>query len=179
MPRAAHPHSKKVWPGQRLPEIKNASHRGNCSSEAQIFVGEEQVSQVPQIVARQPRLLLVDGEKIVCTTLVIIFKASKYEVRWSHSAEDVLQLLDDWVPDLAIVEMYLLKTNGAELARRILIRNPNCRVLLTSAGPEGGDIVKELLAQGYRFDLVAKPVPPRVLLQWARSGVLKENLGES
>lgn len=137
------------------------------------------MSQVPRIATRQPRLLVVDDEKIICTTLVLIFKANKYEVRWSHSAESVLQLLDAWIPDLAIVDVCLVKMNGAELARRILIRNPNCRVLLVSALPDSGDIVKELLTQGYRFDLVAKPVPPKVLIEWARRGVVREHAAES
>lgn len=76
---------------------------------------------------QSPRILLVDDEKIVCTTLACIFESNGYEVHQAHSAEDSLQLLDDWVPDLAIVDVCLLKMNGAELARRIQIRNPNSR----------------------------------------------------
>ena len=136
--------------------------------------------QVPRIAASQPdRLLLVDDEEIVCKTLTLIFESNGYEVRQAHSAADALPQLDDWIPDLALVDVCLPKMNGAELARRILIRNPNCRVLLISARPESGDIVNELTTRGYRFDLVAKPVPPRVLLEWARSGLVNEHAGES
>ena len=54
------------------------------------------MSKVSGNSTSQPaRLLPVDDEKIVRTTLALIFESNGYEVGQAHSAEDALQVLDD------------------------------------------------------------------------------------
>lgn len=133
------------------------------------------MSHVPRISTAEPaRILLVDDEKTVCRTLALIFEANHYEVRQAQSADEALQLLIDWTPSLAILDVNLPKMNGVDLARLILKRNPNCRVLLFSGRPETSEIIDKMGKEAEMFKIVAKPIAPRVLLEWARGGSMEQ-----
>ena len=62
---------------------------------------------------RQYRALFVDDEKIIADTLSKIFlDQGHYETRIAYSAEDALDLIADWQPELAILDVVLPKTHG-------------------------------------------------------------------
>ena len=62
------------------------------------------------------RVLIVDDERTIADTLVLIFSANGYETRASYSAEQALEIIADWLPDLAILDVVLPKMNGVDLA---------------------------------------------------------------
>ena len=136
-------------------------------------------SVVPNSNPSSHRVLVVDDDKIVCITLARVFETNGYEVRHAHCAEEALELLADWAPHLAIVDVNLLKMNGVELARRIRARDPHCRMLLFSGRPESTELVQQAASEGYTFELVAKPIHPGHLLEWAREGRLPGGAGSS
>ena len=65
---------------------------------------------------RDHKVLIVDDEHTIADTLDAIFSASGYETRTSYSAEQALEIVVEWQPDLAILDVVLPKMNGIDLA---------------------------------------------------------------
>ena len=127
------------------------------------------MSVLPDLSGKSPcRALVVDDEEIVCVTLARVFGAKGYETRKACSAEDASALLATWLPDVAIIDVNLGQVNGVELAIFVLAASPSCRVLLFSGHPDTVDIIERARKAGHAFELVAKPVHPQVLLDWAQ-----------
>lgn len=113
------------------------------------------------------RVLIVDDEKVIAITLGRIFSGTGYEVRTAYSAEEALVLLDGWSPDLAVLDVSLPGMNGIELAVHLKGLSAGCRVLLISGKPETQEVMERAEENGHVLELMAKPVPPRVLLDRA------------
>ena len=114
------------------------------------------------------RVLIVDDEKNVSTTLGQIFQGRGYEVRSALSAEQAIELATNWVPELALLDVGLPGMNGVDLAILLLDQHPNCRVLLFSGRPDSEDLVNKAAERGRSLPILAKPVHPDVLLAWAK-----------
>jgi CheY-like chemotaxis protein len=99
--------------------------------------------------------------------LEVIFKGAGYDARAASSAEEALELVGDWSPDLAILDVILPKMNGIELAILLRERYPKCRIALASGHPDAGELLAAATASGHAFEVVAKPVHPETLLSFA------------
>jgi CheY-like chemotaxis protein len=113
------------------------------------------------------KILVVDDECVIADTLLTIFTNAGYDARCGSSAEEALELIGDWCPDLAILDVVLPKMNGIDLAILLKARHPNCRIALFSGQAATGDLLAEATASGYAFEVVAKPVHPEALLSLA------------
>ena len=113
------------------------------------------------------KILIVDDSRVVADTLVIIFGGAGYDARAASSAEKALELIADWRPDLAILDVILPKTNGIDLAILLRVECPNWRITLSSGHPATDDLLAAAAASGHTFDVVAKPVHPEALLRLA------------
>jgi len=107
------------------------------------------------------RVLVVDDEPVIADTLALIFSRSGYQGRAAYSAEEALVLIPEWRPELAILDVYLPKMNGIELAIWMKAEYPECRVSLFSGQPGAGDL---LAAAGHKFEILAKPMHPSEIL---------------
>lgn len=119
---------------------------------------------MPDSIPRRPELLVLDDETPITDTLAVIFAQHGYTVRVAYSAEQALELIANWAPDLAFVDVCLPAMNGIDFSILLLASYPKCRVLLLSGRPESGDLVLEAARAGHSFDLVAKPSHPDELL---------------
>jgi DNA-binding NtrC family response regulator len=106
-------------------------------------------------------VLIVDDESVIADTLVAIFSASGYHARSAYSAEEALEIIPAWCPDLAIIDVILPKMNGVDLATFLTTRYPDCRLLLFSGAGATGEL---LAAASHSFEILAKPMPPNELL---------------
>jgi CheY-like chemotaxis protein len=97
----------------------------------------------------------------------MIFALAGYDARAASSAEQALELIADWCPDLAILDVILPKMNGIDLAILLRAKCPNCRITLSSGHPDTSDLLAAATASGHTFEIVAKPVHPDVLLSLA------------
>jgi DNA-binding NtrC family response regulator len=111
-----------------------------------------------------PRVLIVDYQSVIADTLVLIFAREGYEARAFYDAETALAAAEEWIPDLAVVEIILRHMNGLECAMRLCAKHPLCGIILTSA-QVSADLVH--LAQRQNYEFVWKPVHPPVLLKLA------------
>lgn len=57
--------------------------------------------------------------------------------------------------------------NGVDLAIRLRALCPQCQILLISGKPETQEVMERACANGHVLELMAKPVPPRILLDRA------------
>jgi CheY-like chemotaxis protein len=113
------------------------------------------------------KILIVDDSLVIADTLVIIFKDAGYDARAASSGEEALELIADWVPDLAILDVILPKMSGIALGILLKARCPNCRIALSSGHPTTSDLLAAATASGHVFEILAKPVHPDVLLSLA------------
>lgn len=113
------------------------------------------------------RILIVDDEKAISDTLVLIFKSQHYEARAVYSAEGAIETLAEWRPDLAILDVILPEMNGIDLAIVIKANYPYCHVLLFSGHANTTMLLEEAGRKGHQFEVLAKPVHPNVMLERA------------
>lgn len=111
------------------------------------------------------RLLIVDDEKIIAETLIIIFVQHGYHARAAHSAEEAIGVIDEWQPDVVLLDVNLPGKNGVDLAVTLRANHPNCRILLFSGYPNTSDLLKGAMQSGHAFAIISKPVHPTVLLE--------------
>ena len=110
------------------------------------------------------RVLIVDDERTIADTLVLIFSNAGYEARAAYCGEDALALVEEWPPDVAILDVYLPGINGIALAIRLKAEFPECRLTLFSGHGATTSLLEIAERDGHIFDCLAKPVQPRKLL---------------
>ena len=127
-----------------------------------------------QIPKANRRILIVDDEMAIADTLALIFKSQHYDARTAYSAERAIEILAEWRPDLAVLDVILPEMNGIDLAIVVKANYPVCHVLLFSGHANTAMLLEEAGKKGHQFEVLAKPVHPNVMLE--RASAL---LGES
>lgn len=114
--------------------------------------------------AGSQRILIVDDEVTIADTLALIFSSSGYEARTAYSAEQALEMLEEWRPDLAVIDVVLPGMNGIEFAIFLKASYKNCRFLLFSGQPGTSGLLEEAKKNGHLFEILAKPLHPTFML---------------
>jgi DNA-binding response OmpR family regulator len=115
------------------------------------------------------KILIVDDEPKVAETLDLIFSTRGYEVRAAFSAEQAIEILAGWKPELAIVDVMLPQMNGIEFGIALKSNYPDCVLLLLSGHPGTVDLLEGAREQGHNFDILAKPLHPAFILDTVSS----------
>lgn len=178
LPGAADANSEVMEKGSS--RLGDAGHNSETSqNDFRSFAAEasnrEQVSTASQLskAARMPmqkanrRILIVDDETAIADTLALIFKTQHYEARTAYSAERAIEILAEWRPDLAILDVILPQMNGIDLAIVIKANYPACHVLLFSGHANTAMLLEEAGRKGHQFEVLAKPVHPNLMLERA------------
>ncbi len=113
------------------------------------------------------RILIVDDESAIADTLQMIFKMQHYDARVAYSAEHAAELIAEWQPELAILDVILPEMNGIDLAIVIKANHPKCHVLLFSGHTNTAMLLEEAVRKGHTFEVLAKPVMPDLMLERA------------
>jgi DNA-binding response OmpR family regulator len=127
------------------------------------------------------KILIVDDETAVSDTLALIFEKNGFTVRVAYSAEQAIETIASWSPDLALLDVMLPGMNGVDLAIVLKENHPHCRLLLFSGSESAVAMLAEAGKRGHIFDILAKPAHPLELLQRARALLVAdlEGNGES
>lgn len=120
-------------------------------------------------VAAGRRILIVDDEITIADTLSLIFASNGYEAKTAYSAEQALEMLEEWRPNLAIIDVVLPGMNGIEFAIFLKASYPSCLFLLFSGQPGTGNLLEEARKKGHLFDILAKPLHPTFMLNTVSS----------
>lgn len=111
------------------------------------------------------RILVVDDERPVADTLATVFRKHGYEVQTAYSAEGAIELMAEWRPDVAIVDVMLPGMSGIDLAIVLKHDFPLCPVLLFSGSAHTGELLDEAAERGHNFEILAKPIHPQQILE--------------
>ena len=111
------------------------------------------------------RVLVVDDEQLIANTLALILNRSGFEARAAYSAEDAVEKAREISPDVLISDVIMDGMTGVEAAIRIAEMVPHCRILLFSGQAATAALLENAEAHGHHFELLVKPVHPRLLIQ--------------
>ena len=110
------------------------------------------------------KIMVVDDEETIADTLSLIFASNGYEARPAYSAESALEILEQWRPDVAIIDVVLPGMNGIEFAIFLKASYPDVHFLLFSGQPGTGNLLEEAKKKGHLFEILAKPLHPTFML---------------
>lgn len=115
------------------------------------------------------RVLVVDDNRDVVTTLALVFELEGHEVRRAYEGEGALAVAREFRPDFVLLDLGLPGCSGYEVCRRLRAepwgREPFV-VALTGWGQE--DDKRRTSEAGFDLHLV-KPVLPEMLLELVRT----------
>jgi signal transduction histidine kinase len=110
---------------------------------------------------RDARILVVDDEESVRAYAAAVFRVAGADVRFAASAQEALQLLEQWTPDVVITDLGMPDMDGYELLRRIRARGLFVPVLALTAYARPEDR-ETAMREGFTA-YVSKPVEPEEL----------------
>ncbi len=122
-------------------------------------------AKASQKLQREASVLVVDDERTIADTLVLILNSKGFRAAAAYSGETALQLMRAARPDILITDVMMPGMNGVELATEVRQSWPACRILLFSGNAATSDLVESARQQGQHFELVAKPVHPEELIR--------------
>ncbi len=117
----------------------------------------------------KPKVLVVDDERVIADTLAMILNQSGFEARAVYSGEKALETVATFQPDMLISDVIMADLNGIDAAIQIRGLMPKIKILLFSGQAATADLLEKARAQGYEFEILAKPVHPQDLLTKLRS----------
>ena len=117
----------------------------------------------------KPKVLVADDERVIADTLAMILNQSGFEARAVYSGEKAVELASAFKPDMIISDVIMADLNGIDAAIRIRALLPQVKILLFSGQAATADLLEKARAQGYEFEILAKPVHPQDLLTRLRA----------
>ena len=123
---------------------------------------------MPETIAK-PKVLVADDERVIADTLAMILNQSGFEARAVYSSEKALEVVPEFKPDMLISDVIMGELNGIDAAIQIRQLLPSIKILLFSGQAATADLLEKARAQGYEFEILAKPVHPQDLLTKLRS----------
>ena len=112
----------------------------------------------------RPKVLVVDDERRITSTLAAIFESQSYETATANSGEEAVQVASSFQPDCIVSDVMMGAMNGIEAAIAILGVLPQCKVLFISGNAPCRDLLGNAISKGFNFEILAKPVPVTELL---------------
>jgi len=112
--------------------------------------------------SRVRKILVVDDEVMIATTLALFLEDEGYDVILAHDGRRALELARAERPDMIITDYMMPRMGGLELARVLRTDQDLCTlpVLLTSALPpnEPHDLVAGILQKPFNLQALARTV---------------------
>ena len=109
------------------------------------------------------RILVVDDDRSTCQLLHSILVGEGYECRTAKSVQEAEQVLADFSPELALVDIYLGRSSGVEFLDRIKQVQPHCRCVMMTARASLETVAQSM--KGGALEYLRKPLLIDELLQ--------------
>jgi DNA-binding response OmpR family regulator len=126
-----------------------------------------------------PKVLIADDERLIADTLQVILNKNGFAAATAYDGQAAIDTARVWQPDIFLSDVVMPGLNGIEAAIRICNMIPECHVVLFSGQAATTDLLHEAGLQGYRFEILHKPIAPVELLAhlWStlRDGVPRRN----
>lgn len=111
-----------------------------------------------------PKVLIADDEHLIADTLKVILNQNGFAATTVYNGQAAIDVAQVWQPDIFLSDVVMPGLNGIEAAIRICEILPECQVLLFSGQAATTDLLREAGRQGYRFEILHKPIAPIELL---------------
>lgn len=111
------------------------------------------------------RILIIDDEKPLADTLVLILRGAGYEASAAYDGHAALSQVESFLPDVVISDVVMPGMNGIEVCGRIQEEHPTCHIILFSGQAVTNELMRSARAEGCEWELLAKPVHPKDLLE--------------
>jgi len=103
----------------------------------------------------QPRILVVDDEKVALNNLVYILKKEDYDVTGTQSGPRALSLLQEQEFDLVLTDLKMEKVDGMQVLKKSKELNPDTEVVMITGYATVDSAISAMKAGAYHY--VAKP----------------------
>lgn len=113
----------------------------------------------------QPRILVVDDEKLLADTTADILRRAGFEAKTASDGFEALEMMATFRPDYLLTDIVMPGMNGAELAMATARMYPPTKILLFSGQAGVADILENSKSKGFEFPLLPKPVHPIKLIE--------------
>ncbi len=111
------------------------------------------------------KILIIDDDLALARSLEIQLKAESHQVAVAHNVSDGMEVLDEFVPDLVLLDLNLPDTHGLKALPAILNNLPGVIVVIMTGNTENKEAV-DAMRDG-AFDYLRKPLDLDKLLQMA------------
>jgi CheY-like chemotaxis protein len=111
------------------------------------------------------KIIVVDDEPLIADTLVNVLNGEGHEAVAVSDGESAIKWAEMVCPDAVITDVIMPGMTGIETAKAIMKSLPNCRIILFSGYAASADLLEQAHTEGYRFEVLAKPINPDVLLE--------------
>lgn len=115
------------------------------------------------------KILVVDDERLVADSLVQILNMMGYDAVAVYSGMEAVERAINTEFDMLISDVVMPGMNGIESAIEICNRTPSCKVILVSGNNRTADLLHASAEDGHPFEVLAKPVPPQLILDKLRA----------
>jgi len=126
------------------------------------------------------RVLIVDDEESIRTTLAEFIKEDRYVIDTAEDAAEALRLMDKYAFDVIVTDIVLPRMNGVALMKEIRKRSPDTQVIMLTGDPSVESAAEAVRAGA--FDYITKPVSKdairRVVANAAQIKVLSDEKRE-
>jgi DNA-binding NtrC family response regulator len=116
-------------------------------------------------------VFVVDDEVVIAQTLATILNNVGFQASAFDRPQKAIAACAERPPHLLITDVAMPGMTGIELAIHFRKTQPECKVLLFSGQASTANLLEQARAQGYDFDLLAKPIHPSDLLAKLRVGL--------
>jgi len=110
------------------------------------------------------RILICDDDPAICRLFEAVLRRSGFEVISTTSSADCLHICEEYVPDLALIDLILPETNGVELIKLLRTKFPRLKILVVSSA--GSDQLYQAWMVGANM-VIRKPLLPTLLVSTA------------
>jgi DNA-binding response OmpR family regulator len=110
------------------------------------------------------RVLVVDDEQLIASTVAAILNVHGFEAVAAYSGDEAVQVARTWAPDILLTDVLMPRMTGVDLGVQIQQEFPKARILLFSGQAATTELMRKAQAAGYDFELFPKPIHPDELV---------------
>jgi DNA-binding response OmpR family regulator len=124
----------------------------------------------------KPRVLLVDDETAITENLAPFLERSGFEVTTKADGEQALQGIEQWKPDLVVLDVLMPRLDGREVLRRLRKQGDMTPVILLTQVGEASE--RAMALEEGADDYLNKPFNPQELVARIRAVMRRARPGQ-
>ena len=102
-------------------------------------------------------MLVVDDKRDAAETLALLIRVSGHEVQLAFDGAEAVDIIENWIPDIAFIDIGLPRMNGYDVARRIRQQSRLNSVVLIAHSGYGQETDRQRAREAGFDDHLVKP----------------------